>query len=75
MIPVVYSLIDDTRGWIPGMFRWVGRTKSAAPGAVVEPAMEVNRHVEPELSDVATTNRVPVGTSAEIDVAVNHQKG
>lgn len=77
VIPVVYSLVDDTRGWIPALAGWIGslgrrRSREQGTGEIAADSVLVSTElagIEPLLTD-----RVPAGASAEIDVAVNHQK-
>ncbi len=78
VIPVVYSLIDDTRGWIPAIARWFSslfRRSGEADSAVVPATSSVVLATDASVVESSATDQVPVGASAEIDVAVNHQKG
>lgn len=78
VIPVVYSLIDDTRGWIPAIAVWFRsrlRPSRKMNAAVELTANSVLVSSDDPVVESASTDQVSVGASAEIDVAVNHQKG
>ncbi len=76
VIPVVYSLIDETRGWIPSLIRLLTSirfrrrrnlpdTLNPLPEAVI---------ADPAFPSIGLPDHAPGGAPAEIDVAVNHQK-
>ncbi len=78
VIPVVYSLIDDTRGWIPALLRQLNSLR--IPGRKRQPAVAPD-----DLDPVATRPSVlaaspavdstAAAASIEIEVAAKHQKG
>ncbi len=74
VIPVVYSLVDDTRGWIPALISrltWRSRPEPPAAADTFQPAYGELAGVTPSSH---RDDRAPVAASAEFDVAVNHQK-
>ena len=76
VIPVVYSLVDDTRGWIPSLIRLLTSIRFKRRLNLPGPSNPLPETViaDPAFSSIGIPDHRPGGASAEIDVAVNHQK-
>ena len=85
VIPVVYSLVDDTRGWIPAMYRrlfsWRSTDKQRQPSIdqtdlepVVTESLVLATSAANGAANSAANSAAAAPASSEIDVAAKHQK-